>query len=137
MWMSAYEMAAQDRQAARPEPTAAKAVKDQAGKGKNVKGKNSLRKKSRDEEASATVEEPEGQAPISEPTLDNRDADLTGSYITKTYDCPIRKGMTLRYLRLGQTGKNSSGFDSLMLSGIEILGKLHRGKHQMPQNESC
>ena len=137
MWTSAYEMAAQDRQAARRETTAAEAVEDQAGKVKKAKGKKSLGKKSKDEEAPATAEEPKGQAPISEPTLDSRDADLTGSYITKTYDCRIRKGITFGYLRLRQTGKNSSGFDSLMLSGIEIFGKLHRGKHQMPQNESC
>ena len=59
--------------------------------------------------------------------LDSRNTqDLNGRYITKTYDCQRKRSESYRYLRLRQTGNNSSGGDALRLSEIEFFGVLHR-----------
>ena len=50
--------------------------------------------------------------------------DLNGNYIEKTYECSKRSDRFVRFVRLRQTGKNSSGIDSLYLSEIEFFGKL-------------
>ena len=50
--------------------------------------------------------------------------DLNGNYIEKTYECSKRSDRFARLVRLRQTGKNSSGIDSLYLSEIEFFGKL-------------
>ena len=58
--------------------------------------------------------------------LDSRNTqDLNGNSITKTYDCQSMRSKSYRYLRLRQTGKNSSGWDYLRLSEIEFFGVLH------------
>ena len=50
--------------------------------------------------------------------------DLNGKYIVKTYECSKRSDSFARYVRLRQTGKNSSSSDRLELSEIEFFGKL-------------
>ena len=44
--------------------------------------------------------------------------DLNGNYIEKTYECSKRSDRFARLIHLRQTGKNSSGIDSLYLSEI-------------------
>jgi hypothetical protein len=51
---------------------------------------------------------------------------LNGQYITKLFECGDKSSVSsfYRYLRLTQTGKNSSGYDYLHLSNIELLVQL-------------
>ena len=50
--------------------------------------------------------------------------DLNGNYIVKTYDCNKRNDRFVRFVRLRQTGKDSSNWDNLLLSQIEFFGEL-------------
>ena len=50
--------------------------------------------------------------------------DLNGNYIVKTYDCNKRNERFVRFVRLRQTGKDSSNWDNLLLSQIEFFGQL-------------
>jgi hypothetical protein len=52
--------------------------------------------------------------------------ELNGNYITKTFSCsvPSDGSRFYRYIRLTQTGKNSSGHDRLMLGNIEFFGTM-------------
>ncbi|OHT01448.1 hypothetical protein TRFO_31779 [Tritrichomonas foetus] len=55
--------------------------------------------------------------------LDNRiTQDLDGFYIIKTYSVNTRKAF--RYIRLKQTGKNSSFQDFLLISNLEFFGSI-------------
>jgi hypothetical protein len=61
--------------------------------------------------------------------LDQRHTkDLDGEYITKTFCCNGEGSFTTsyRYIRLHQTGKNSSGRDYLMLGNIEFFGLIRK-----------
>jgi hypothetical protein len=49
--------------------------------------------------------------------------DLNGNYITKTFKCSSPGNRFYRYIRLIQTGKNSSGNDYLLLCNIEFFGR--------------
>jgi hypothetical protein len=51
---------------------------------------------------------------------------LNGKYITKIFQCNDSSfsSQFYRYIRLSQTGKNSSGFDHLLLSNIEFFGQM-------------
>jgi hypothetical protein len=57
--------------------------------------------------------------------------DLNGNYITKTYSCNSEQSSAdfCRYIRLQQTGKNSSGCDYLMLANIEFFGLITKSAH--------
>ena len=50
--------------------------------------------------------------------------DLEGAFIEKTYYCNRPKNRFVQYIRLLQTGQNSSNCDNLVLSEIEFFGKL-------------
>ena len=50
--------------------------------------------------------------------------DLEGEFIERTYDCNRPNNRFVQYVRLRQTGKNSSNCDILVLSEIEFFGKL-------------
>jgi hypothetical protein len=59
--------------------------------------------------------------------LDRRNTqDLNGNYVTKVSSCGemSSQGHFYRYLRLTQTGKNSSNDDHLLLSEIEFFGSM-------------
>jgi hypothetical protein len=51
---------------------------------------------------------------------------LNGRFITKLFECSDKSSVSpfYRYLRLTQTGKNTSGGDCLMLSNIEFFGSI-------------
>jgi hypothetical protein len=62
-------------------------------------------------------------------SIDSRQTeDLKGNYITKTFSCSNQSGEArfYRYIRLTQTGNDSSGRDHLMLSNFELFGKMRR-----------
>jgi hypothetical protein len=50
--------------------------------------------------------------------------DLNGNFVTKLFECGEKSSFArfYRYVRLTQTGKNSSGHDYLMLANIEFFG---------------
>jgi hypothetical protein len=52
--------------------------------------------------------------------------DLNGNYVTKMFCCGDSSSVSqfYRYIRLTQTGKNSSGHDHLMLANIEFFGSM-------------
>ena len=50
--------------------------------------------------------------------------DLNGNYIVKTYECDKGNKAFYHYLRLHQTGKNSTNRHFLQLSEIEFFGFL-------------
>jgi hypothetical protein len=52
--------------------------------------------------------------------------ELNGNYVTKMYHCSATSSVSqyYRYIRLTQTGKNSSGSDYLMLANIEFFGSM-------------
>jgi hypothetical protein len=52
--------------------------------------------------------------------------ELNGNYLTKTFSCsvPSDGSRFYRYIRLTQTGKNSSGHDVLMLGNVEFFGTM-------------
>jgi hypothetical protein len=54
--------------------------------------------------------------------------DLNGNYIKKTFKCSSPGTHFYRYIRLIQTGKNSSGNDHLMLCNIEFFGRFRSAK---------
>jgi hypothetical protein len=55
---------------------------------------------------------------------DEKTQDLNGKSITKIFHCNVNSSdcQFYRYIRLTQTGKNSSGYDHLELSNIEFFG---------------
>jgi hypothetical protein len=57
---------------------------------------------------------------------DQHTQSLNGNYVTKLFECGDNSSVSefYRYLRLTQTGKNSSGYDHLMLSNIEFFGSI-------------
>ena len=58
-------------------------------------------------------------------TVDQRNTqDLNGQYIVKTYECSNRAGLFARFVRLRQTGPNTSNGNFLQLSEIEFFGQL-------------
>jgi hypothetical protein len=62
-------------------------------------------------------------------TLDQRDTnDLNGNYIVKSYSCSSGESSSppsfFRYLRLIQTGKNSSNTDHVMIGNLEFFGSV-------------
>jgi hypothetical protein len=58
--------------------------------------------------------------------------DLNGNYVTKTFSCNGERscGNFYRYIRLQQTGKNSSGNDRLMLANIEFFGLMMKSTNE-------
>jgi hypothetical protein len=57
--------------------------------------------------------------------LDRRQTyDLNNNFVTKIYSCDVTfsEPRFYRYIRLLQTGKNSSGYDNLMLANFECFG---------------
>ena len=57
--------------------------------------------------------------------LDSQDThDLCGSHLVKTFDCSRLDPEFFRYIRLRQTGKNSTDGDSLVLNEIDFFGHL-------------
>jgi hypothetical protein len=52
--------------------------------------------------------------------------DLNGNYITKTFALSVSSTGTpfYRYIRLTQTGKNSSNYDNLLLAAVEFFGRM-------------
>jgi hypothetical protein len=61
-------------------------------------------------------------------SIDARDTqDLNGKFITKTYSCSVSSDGSrfYRYIRLTQTGKNSTGQDFLQLGNVEFFGRMH------------
>jgi hypothetical protein len=60
-------------------------------------------------------------------TLDRQKTQvLNGKYITKIFHCNDSSSSSqfYRYIRLTQTGKNSSGYDYLLLSNTEFFGSM-------------
>jgi hypothetical protein len=51
---------------------------------------------------------------------------LNGRFLTKLFECGDKSSDSpfYRYLRLAQTGKDSYGYDYLMLSNIEFFGSI-------------
>ena len=49
-----------------------------------------------------------------------------GTWATKTCDCQHTMSESFRYLRLRQTGTESSGHHYLLLKGVELFGTIHR-----------
>jgi hypothetical protein len=58
--------------------------------------------------------------------LDRRETnELSGNYIVKSYECAsVPSSSFFRFIRLTQTGKNSSGQDNLMLANLELFGDM-------------
>jgi hypothetical protein len=58
--------------------------------------------------------------------LDSRNThELDGSYLVKTFNCTTgHSSKFFRFLRLRQTGKNSRGDDTLVLTNVEFFGSL-------------
>ena len=56
------------------------------------------------------------------PIHSNSSNDLNGMYITKHFTCSRTYNEFFRYIRLTQTGKNSSRCDHLQMSEIEFFG---------------
>jgi hypothetical protein len=52
--------------------------------------------------------------------------ELNGNYVTKMYHCGDTSSIShyYRYIRLTQTGKNSYGYDYLLLANIEFFGSM-------------
>ena len=50
--------------------------------------------------------------------------DLNGIYMVKTYECGKRSDSFVRFVRMRQTGNNSSGDNYFILSEIEFFGQL-------------
>jgi hypothetical protein len=59
-------------------------------------------------------------------SLDGRNAkDLCGNYLVKTYGCSrVNRREFFRFIRIRQTGKNSSNYHHLTLCNIEFFGKV-------------
>jgi hypothetical protein len=59
-------------------------------------------------------------------SVDKRNTqELNGNYIVKTFECcGESRSKLFRYIRLRQTGKNSTNYDNLSLCNIEFFGKL-------------
>jgi hypothetical protein len=51
--------------------------------------------------------------------------ELNGNSLVKTFEIAKSSGF-YRWIRIRQTGKNSSGYDRLYLSCIELFGRIHR-----------
>jgi hypothetical protein len=59
--------------------------------------------------------------------LDRRETnDLNGNRVVKSYDCRSLESPSpfFRFIRLTQTGTNSSGYDHLMVTNVEFFGKV-------------
>jgi hypothetical protein len=59
--------------------------------------------------------------------LDRRDTnDLNGNYVVKSYDCQSNQSPSsgFRFVRLTQTGADSSGSNYLLLGNLEFFGKM-------------
>jgi hypothetical protein len=55
-----------------------------------------------------------------------RTQELNNNYITKIFSCDATPSQPrfYRFIRLLQTGKNSSGYDNLMLANFEYFGSM-------------
>jgi hypothetical protein len=63
--------------------------------------------------------------------LDQRNTqDLNGSRVVKSYECEPSQSAVYRFVRLTQTGPNSSNDRHLMLSNIEFFGALSESQNQ-------
>jgi hypothetical protein len=58
--------------------------------------------------------------------------DLNDNYVTKTFSCNVERSYAdfYRYIRLQQTGKNSSGSDYLQLANIEFFGSMTKSTNK-------
>jgi hypothetical protein len=59
--------------------------------------------------------------------LDRRETnDLNGNHVVKSYNCGSLESSSpfFRFIRLTQTGKNSSGRNHLQLANLEVFGKV-------------
>jgi hypothetical protein len=62
-------------------------------------------------------------------SLDQRETnDLNGNYIVRSYECASAKSASFRFIRLLQTGANSSGRGCLQLANLEFFGILNESE---------
>jgi hypothetical protein len=59
--------------------------------------------------------------------LDQRDTqDLNDNYIVQSYECGSHQSSQFQFIRLIQTGPNSSNYNHLMLANLEFFGSISR-----------